>query len=172
MLRGCFIAVATACLVIALNTTRSTACDFLSACFSRSTSSTCQEIASPSRSGSVARISVLAALTALAISASRLAAFGSTCHTIWKSNSGSTEPSLAGRSRTWPKEASTSYPGPKYLWMVLALAGDSTTTTFMNAQSSACRSPWLLARVRTGTWVSEPCVSNPLCPSGPSVLHK
>ena len=53
----------TDCLVMALNTTRSTVWS-LSAFFCLSTSSTCQEIASPSRSGSVARISLSAPLTA------------------------------------------------------------------------------------------------------------
>src|SRR5499426_841480 len=130
MLRGFFIASSTACLVMALKTTRSTAC-FLSAFFCLSTSSTCQEMASPSRSGSVARMSLLAPLTARAISLRRFCALSSTSQIMRKLASGSTEPSLAGKSRTWPKEASTSYPGPRYLLIVLALAGDSTTTIFM-----------------------------------------
>src|SRR5262245_5839044 len=33
-----------------------------------------------------------------------------------------------GRSRTWPMLASTLKPGPRYLVIVLALVGDSTTT--------------------------------------------
>src|SRR6516165_9056528 len=45
-----------------------------------------------------------------------------------KSSSGRTEPSFAGRSRTWPKEASTLKESPRYLLIVLALEGDSTTT--------------------------------------------
>src|SRR6185312_3216600 len=48
---------------MALKTTRSTGC-LISAFFCRSTSSTCQEMASPSRSGSVARISLSAPLSA------------------------------------------------------------------------------------------------------------
>src|SRR5262249_8613104 len=52
-----------------------------------------------------------------------------------KSASGSTEPPLAGRSRICPKEASTSYPWPRYLLIAFALAGDSTTTIFMKIQS-------------------------------------
>src|SRR5271154_7126852 len=43
MARGCAMASVTACLVMALNTTRSMVCD-LSAFFSRSTCSTCQDI--------------------------------------------------------------------------------------------------------------------------------
>ena len=35
---------------------------------------------------------------------------------------------LLGRSRTCPMDAFTSYPGPRYLPMVLALDGDSTIT--------------------------------------------
>ena len=37
---------------------------------------------------------------------------------------------VLGRSRMWPMEATTSYPGPRYFCMVLALAGDSTITSF------------------------------------------
>src|SRR5262245_19579833 len=36
-----------------------------------------------------------------------------------------------GRSRTWPLLAVTSKSGPRYLPMVLALAGDSTMTRFL-----------------------------------------
>ncbi len=97
----------TACLVMALNTTRSIFWSF-SARFSFMTSSTCQEIASPSRSGSVARIRRSAPFRALAMSLSRLAALGSTSQIIWKLASGSTDPFLAGRSRTWPNDARTS----------------------------------------------------------------
>ncbi len=39
---------------------------------------------------------------AVAISLSRLADFGSASHCIAKSSSGNTDPSLEGRSRTWP----------------------------------------------------------------------
>ena len=46
-----------------------------------------------------------------------------------KSSSGRTEPSFGGRSRTWPKLARTVKSPPRYLLMVLALAGLSTTTT-------------------------------------------
>src|SRR5947209_5972998 len=37
---------------------------------------------------------------------------------------------LLGKSRTWPLLATTSKSGPRYLLMVLALAGDSTITRF------------------------------------------
>ena len=106
MSRGCAIASSTACLVMALKTTRLTGWPF-TAFFWRRISSTCQEIASPSRSGSVARISPSASFIALEMSASRFAEAESTAHDMAKSSSGRTEPSLAGRSRTWPNEART-----------------------------------------------------------------
>ncbi len=91
----------TADLVIALNTTRCTSAPF-TAFFFCSTSSTCQLIASPSRSGSVARIRRSAPFMASAMSLSRFAALGSTSQLMAKSSSGRTDPSLEGRSRTWP----------------------------------------------------------------------
>ncbi len=62
-------------LVTALNTTRSTGI-LPSAFFCLSTSSTCQEIASPSRSGSVARISLSAPFSASAMSLIRFCGAG------------------------------------------------------------------------------------------------
>src|SRR4051794_23332237 len=45
-------------------------------------------------------------------------------------------PSFFGRSRTWPLDAITSYPAPRYFLMVLAFAGDSTTTSvFMGTRT-------------------------------------
>ena len=88
----------TASFVMALNVTRSIGTSF-STFFSRSASTTCHEIASPSRSGSVASTSFSAPFTARAISATRFAPFGSSSHSMWKSAAGSTEPSLAGKSR-------------------------------------------------------------------------
>src|SRR5690348_466887 len=96
----------------------------------RSTSWTCQLIASPSRSGSVARIKVSAFLASSVIALSCFARSGETCHSMSKPCSGSTEPSFGGRSRTWPKEASTRCPLPRYFSIVFAFAGDSTTTSF------------------------------------------
>ena len=90
---------------MALKATRSTG--ILSRPFSFSTSRMCQEMASPSRSGSVARISLSAPFTALAMSVILDWARASTSHSMAKSWSGFTEPSLDGRSRMWPKEAST-----------------------------------------------------------------
>src|SRR3954462_10072015 len=139
----------TACFVIALNTTRSILWS-LSARFSFITSSTCHEIASPSRSGSVARISRSAPFRALAMALRRPAALGSTSQIIWKLAFGSTEPFLAGRSRTWPKEARTSYEAPKYLLIVLAFAGDSTMTIFILFQWLTGRSDGRIRKTRAG----------------------
>ncbi len=100
MSRGWRIASVTADLVMALNTTRWMVVSFFSARRLFSASSTCQLIASPSRSGSVARIRVSAPFMAWAMSDRRLAALGSTSQVMAKSLSGSTEPSFDGRSRT------------------------------------------------------------------------
>ena len=62
----------------------------------------CQEIASPSRSGSVARMSLSSSLSASAMARTCFWLSGATSHFMAKSWSGSTEPSLAGRSRTCP----------------------------------------------------------------------
>ncbi|MNS81157.1 hypothetical protein D3C72_1148610 [compost metagenome] len=91
----------TAALVMALKVTRWTSVSF-SAFFLFRTSRTCQLIASPSRSGSVARMTRSARLAASAISDRRLDALASTSQTMAKSSSGRTEPSLDGRSRMWP----------------------------------------------------------------------
>src|SRR6476469_3775234 len=50
---------------------------------------------------------------------------------IAKSRSGSTAPSFGTRSRTWPYEARTVKSLPRYLLIVLALAGDSTMRRFL-----------------------------------------
>ena len=87
---------------MALKTTRSTAVSFFTALRPVSASSRCQEIASPSRSGSVARMSLPSVFSASAMARMCFWLSGATSHFISKSWSGSTEPSLAGRSRTWP----------------------------------------------------------------------
>ncbi len=100
--RGCCIAVVTAVLVMALNTTRSTAVVFFTALRLVSASRRCQEIASPSRSGSVARISLSSVFSASAMARTCFWLSGATSQSISKALSGSTDPSLGGRSRTWP----------------------------------------------------------------------
>ena len=105
--RGLAIACVTAFLVIALKTTRSTSVPFFTALRPVSASSRCHEIASPSRSGSVARISFWSSFSASAIARMCLALSGATSHFIWNAFSVSTEPSFAGRSRTCPYDAST-----------------------------------------------------------------
>src|SRR5580692_7493664 len=53
---------------------------------------------------------------------------GITTYSVSKSFSTSTPSVLLGRSFTWPSDASTVKPLPRYFWMVFALAGDSTIT--------------------------------------------
>src|SRR5580692_3254605 len=51
-----------------------------------------------------------------------------TMYSVSNSFSISTPSVLLGRSFTWPSEASTVNPFPRYFWIVFALAGDSTMT--------------------------------------------
>src|SRR5207248_3313878 len=46
---------------------------------------------------------------------------------------------LLGKSRTWPMLATTSKSGPRYLLIVLALAGDSTITRFFFFRAATAR---------------------------------
>src|SRR5437870_8678376 len=49
---------------------------------------------------------------------------------------------LLGRSITWPTDAFTTYPEPRYFLMVFALAGDSTTTSVLvRARAPASAEP-------------------------------
>src|SRR5581483_4787825 len=61
---------------------------------------------------------------------------GMTMYSVSNSLSMSTPRVLLGRSFTWPSEASTVYPLPRYFWMVFALAGDSTITRPLDKISS------------------------------------
>jgi hypothetical protein len=63
---------------------------------------TCQAMASPSRSGSVARMRCLAELTASSSCCSRGLTASRTSQTISKSASGFTEPLFTAKSRTCP----------------------------------------------------------------------
>ena len=76
-------------------------------------SSTCQAIASPSRSGSVASTRLSAFASAFATAASVRAARLPLSVTMEKPSSGLTEPAFAGRSRTWPRVAITRYSRPR-----------------------------------------------------------
>src|SRR5579859_5724518 len=88
----------------------------------------CQAIASPSRSGSVAS-STSSALSAACLSSWTTFSFpGTTSYVSWKPFSMST-PSFFGRSLMCPFDARTSNFDPRYFLMVLAFAGDSTTTS-------------------------------------------
>ena len=104
--RGRSIAARTASFVTSWNATRRTGLPW-SASFSCSQLSTCQAIASPSRSGSVASTSPSASASAAAILPMVCAALRPVRYTIAKSRAGSTEPSFAGRSLTWPRVANT-----------------------------------------------------------------
>ena len=88
-------------LVISLKTTRSTVLS-LSIFFDVRYSLTCQAIASPSRSGSVAKIILSESLTASVISFKYFFENESISHIISKLFSGSTEPFLDGRSLICP----------------------------------------------------------------------
>src|SRR5712691_4389930 len=90
---------------------------------------TCQAIASPSRSGSVASNTRSAALAAFLISARVLAFSFIVTYFGVKPFSTSTPSSRFGRSRRCPTVALTVYPRPRYLPIVFALVGDSTMTS-------------------------------------------
>ena len=122
---GCLIASFIAFFVISLKLIRNT---FFSLSSSFKAFDRCQLIASPSRSGSVARYILSAFLTSFFSLASNsplplmVIYFGS------KSFSTSIPIVDLGKSRTCPFDAVTSYPEPKYFFMVFTFAGDSTIT--------------------------------------------
>ena len=91
----------TAALVMALKVTRLTFF-FPLAMTEASASVRCQEIASPSRSGSVARISSSSVFSASVMALICLRLSAATSHVMAKLSLGSTEPSLGGKSLTWP----------------------------------------------------------------------
>src|ERR1041384_5811626 len=131
MSRGWASAWATASLVISWNSTRRTLPP-LPSC-----EATCQAMASPSRSGSVASSTRGAALAAFLISASVLAFSLMVTYSGAKSLSTSTPSLRVGRSRRWPTVAFTVYPRPRYFPMVLALVGDSTMTRVLPGAPAA-----------------------------------
>src|SRR5579862_8638297 len=87
-------------------------------------------MASPSRSGSVARYRALDLRSVFAMASTWRSFFSSTWYCMAKPCSTSTAPSLGTRSRTCPYDASTSKSLPRYFLIVFALAGDSTLTRF------------------------------------------
>ena len=123
--RGCSNASSTACLVISWNTTRLGGFSNLS---QPAAACRCQEMASPSRSGSVARkmSEALAPASLSSFTRSRLSFM--VRYLGLKSCSVSTPRVDLGRSRTWPMDAVTRYLLPRICPTVRALAGDSTTT--------------------------------------------
>src|SRR6516162_7833055 len=63
---------------------------------------------------------------------------------------------LLGKSFTWPSEASTVKPFPRYFWIVFALAGDSTMTRPLdNGSSVLVRFDLKLARMGMGQQVTR-----------------
>src|SRR5205807_4953707 len=92
---------------------------------------TCQAMASPSRSGSVA------SSTRSAFLAAAFSSVTTFCLPLMTSYSGSNPCSMStpildlGRSMMWPTEAFTVYPDPRYFLIVFAFAGDSTTTSVL-----------------------------------------
>src|SRR3546814_4328639 len=69
------------------------------------------------------------------MSSTCFAFFSIRSYRIRKPCSGSTAPSLGTRSRTWPYDARTVKSLPRYLLIVLALAGDSTMRRFLAMRS-------------------------------------
>src|SRR5436190_19190570 len=125
MSRGCASAWATASLVISWNRTRRT----LPLPPLPSWLATCHAMASPSRSGSVARSTRSDAFAARLISARVFAFSLMVTYSGVKPFSTSTPSLRCGRSRRCPTVALTVYPEPKYLPIVFAFVGDSTMTS-------------------------------------------
>ena len=102
-------------------------------------SNKCQEIASPSRSSSVARYSAVASFSAAFSSFTTVRPRSVSSYDGLKPFSTSTARPLLGRSAIWPTEGRTSNSGPRYWEMVLAFAGDSTMTNDLGIPfSSLC----------------------------------
>ena len=128
--RGCSNASSTACLVISWNTTRLGGLGFLS---QPAAACRCQEMASPSRSGSVARnmSDALAPASLRPFTRSRLSFM---VRYLGANSSSVFTPSVDfGRSRTCPMDAATTYLLPRIWPTVRALAGDSTITSRLPA---------------------------------------
>ena len=83
-------------------------------------------IASPSRSGSVARIISDESFAFVLNILKKSFLSSSTTNSIVKSLSTSTPNEPRGKSFTWPTQARTSNSSPRYFDMVFALEGDST----------------------------------------------
>ena len=127
-----------------------------------SSSFRCQEMASPSRSGSVARYTVSAFL-ALSRSSEMMPSRPLTgIYSGVKSFSTSTPILLRGRSRRWPMEATTLKSPPRYFSIVFAFAGDSTITSSVFALALA-----IVLMFLTSYYCGESKnVSDGLCPPG------
>ena len=89
-------------------------------------------MASPSRSGSVARYKFSDFFAASVISFITFFPRSLVSHFIWKSFSVSIASFFADKSRTCPTLARTLKSEPKYLLIDFAFDGDSTINTFIN----------------------------------------
>src|SRR6185503_2222671 len=96
-------------------------------------------MASPSRSSSVARYSSLASLRAALRSLMTCLPRSVSSYVGLKPLSTSTASPFDGRSATWPTEARTSKALPRNFEIVLAFAGDSTTTNGLAIGPSSLR---------------------------------
>src|SRR5437867_13054603 len=74
---------------------------------------------------------------------------------------------LLGRSITWPTDAFTTYPEPRYFLMVFALAGDSTTTSVLvRARAPASAEPLAFLAVFPAFVVCAAALLLAMFPSG------
>ena len=121
--RGLAMALCTTLRVISLKVTRRA---LSSGRFS--SSFRCQLMASPSRSGSVARYTVFASLERFFSSSMTSLRAATGIYSGAKPFSMSTPSLFLGRSRRCPMEAITLYCPPRYFSIVRAFAGDSTIT--------------------------------------------
>src|SRR6267154_67151 len=98
---------------------------------------------------------------------------GMTTYSVSKSFSMSTPRLLLGRSFTWPKEASTVNPLPRYFWIVFALAGDSTMTRPLDNGSSVWRLLDLkLARMQAAAQNDHRALGSQLSAVSPHFSHQ
>ena len=95
-------------------------------------------MASPSRSGSVARMRLVGAFDRLGdFVHDASASFGSTSHDISKSLSGTNRAVLGGQIADVAVRGEDLVSAPRYLLMVLALAAHSTMTMFIQWRSNS-----------------------------------
>ena len=99
-------------------------------------------MASPSRSGSAASRMSSAFFADVLISATMAFFLAWMTKEGWSPWSRSTPSLFSGRSRKCPMQAFTVKPLPRYFWMALALAGDSTMTSVFDINSPQGVASW------------------------------